>query len=442
MIPFPDKKYKTIYADPPWAEHGGGKIKRGADRHYPLMKTKDIIALPVKELAEENAHLYLWVTNNFLEDGLRVMEAWGFDYKTMITWAKGMMPIDLYCKRILKKEQIDKKDFIDLYNYGYTSQEIGKLANISDWTVRDSLKKDGFVMKSRGKRLNNSELTDYQKEIIDGELLGDGHVSFRGEYKNAFMSWNFKRLDHILLIYDELCDLNPEYSTRTDIEGEGYRIWTQCNEYLTQQHNRWYKDYIKIVPRDIVLTPTVCFHWYIGDGCLTNNAITLCSMGFTYEENIFLSEKLNELGFQTSIHKKQYPSGEKYGIYIKKSSTQDFLDYIGLPLQVPAYAYKWGLTEDEIQKDIIANLNNPSLGQYHRGQTEHCLFGVKGNLPYKLIDGKRQQGNTLIIAPRTIHSRKPIEMRKMIETVSYPAYIELFARESFKNWDHWGNEML
>lgn len=42
------QKYKTIYADPPWMERGGGKIKRGADRHYPLMKTKDIMALPVR----------------------------------------------------------------------------------------------------------------------------------------------------------------------------------------------------------------------------------------------------------------------------------------------------------------------------------------------------------------------------------------------------------
>ena len=40
-------KYKTIYADPPWNEIGGGKIKRGADRHYKLMKTKDIVDLPV-----------------------------------------------------------------------------------------------------------------------------------------------------------------------------------------------------------------------------------------------------------------------------------------------------------------------------------------------------------------------------------------------------------
>lgn len=88
MIQFPDKKYKTIYADPPWLEVGGGKIKRGADAHYSLMKTKEIMALPVANLADENCHLYLWTTNNFLPDALKVMEAWGFTYKTKITWIK------------------------------------------------------------------------------------------------------------------------------------------------------------------------------------------------------------------------------------------------------------------------------------------------------------------------------------------------------------------
>lgn len=83
-------KYRTIYADPPWNESGGGKVKRGADRHYPLMKTADIIAMGemVRGMVDDNAHLYLWVTNNFLPDGLRVMEAWGFRYITKITWLK------------------------------------------------------------------------------------------------------------------------------------------------------------------------------------------------------------------------------------------------------------------------------------------------------------------------------------------------------------------
>lgn len=96
-INFPDKKYKTIYADPPWMETGGGKIKRGADAHYPLMKTKDIIALPVKELIDpEGCHLYLWTTNNFLPDALEVVKAWGFEYITMITWIKDRQGLGQY----------------------------------------------------------------------------------------------------------------------------------------------------------------------------------------------------------------------------------------------------------------------------------------------------------------------------------------------------------
>ena len=94
------KKYKVIYADPPWNESGGGKIKRGADAHYDLMKTKDIIQLPVHDLADENCHLYLWVTNNHLIDGLKVMQAWGFKYKTMITWTKDRFGLGQYFRGI------------------------------------------------------------------------------------------------------------------------------------------------------------------------------------------------------------------------------------------------------------------------------------------------------------------------------------------------------
>jgi N6-adenosine-specific RNA methylase IME4 len=93
--------YKTIYADPPWSEIGGGVICRGAQAHYPLMKTRDICALQVEgryvaSLAEANSHLYLWVTNNKLLDGLEVIKAWGFTYKTMITWAKDRFGLGQY----------------------------------------------------------------------------------------------------------------------------------------------------------------------------------------------------------------------------------------------------------------------------------------------------------------------------------------------------------
>lgn len=82
------ERFNTILADPPWLERGGGQVKRGADRHYPLMSTRDICALPVTELAYDDAHMYLWVTNNFLPDGLEVMRAWGFRYVTNLAWGK------------------------------------------------------------------------------------------------------------------------------------------------------------------------------------------------------------------------------------------------------------------------------------------------------------------------------------------------------------------
>ena len=96
MIPFPNKKYKTIYADPPWLESGGGKIKRGADKHYSLMKTQDIKNIPVHSIANDDCWLFMWVTNNFLKDGLDVMDYWGFRYITNIVWAKDRFGIGYY----------------------------------------------------------------------------------------------------------------------------------------------------------------------------------------------------------------------------------------------------------------------------------------------------------------------------------------------------------
>lgn len=93
----PPHKYKTLYLDPPWEERGGGKIKRGADRHYSLMKLEDIAALPIKDLADpEGCHMYMWVTNNFLQKGLSLLKGWGFEYITLITWQKDRQGLGQY----------------------------------------------------------------------------------------------------------------------------------------------------------------------------------------------------------------------------------------------------------------------------------------------------------------------------------------------------------
>lgn len=85
------KKYNVIYADPPWAykvwsKKGAG---RSAESHYPTMKIEDIKALPVGELADKDCALFLWITFPMLREAWGVLDAWGFEYKSVaFVWVK------------------------------------------------------------------------------------------------------------------------------------------------------------------------------------------------------------------------------------------------------------------------------------------------------------------------------------------------------------------
>lgn len=80
--------FSTIMVDPPWPERGGGRIKRGADRHYSLMSVADISRLAVNYAADRNCCLWLWTTNTYLPDALRIMSTWDFRYINNIAWGK------------------------------------------------------------------------------------------------------------------------------------------------------------------------------------------------------------------------------------------------------------------------------------------------------------------------------------------------------------------
>ena len=85
------QKFGTIMADPPWQfQNRTGKIAPEHKRlnRYSTMKLDEICDLPVSDCADDRAHLYLWVPNALLPDGLRVMDAWGFKYKSNIIWHK------------------------------------------------------------------------------------------------------------------------------------------------------------------------------------------------------------------------------------------------------------------------------------------------------------------------------------------------------------------
>ena len=85
---FPDKKYNIIYADPPW-RYQGQMMNSSVTDHYSVMTIDDIANLPVKNISDDNCVLFMWVTLPKLNEFMRVVEGWGFKYKTTaFVWVK------------------------------------------------------------------------------------------------------------------------------------------------------------------------------------------------------------------------------------------------------------------------------------------------------------------------------------------------------------------
>ena len=85
----PKGKYRIIYADPPW-QYGDKRDGNttGAEDHYKTMSISELCEFPMKEITEDNAVLFLWVTSPLLEDSFSIIKAWGFQYKTSFVWYK------------------------------------------------------------------------------------------------------------------------------------------------------------------------------------------------------------------------------------------------------------------------------------------------------------------------------------------------------------------
>jgi hypothetical protein len=105
-----------------------------------------------------------------------------------------------------------------------------------------------------------------------------------------------------------------------------------------------YKDNKKIIPRDLEFTPTICLHWYLGDGSLTKPKkgkpyVRICTQGFSIDDVNFAVQKFNDIGIPAS----RQPSGNSIRFLNKGNGGQKFLDYIGrCPKEINnIYGYKF-----------------------------------------------------------------------------------------------------
>ena len=102
------RRYRTIVVDPPWEyrqkfagptgqfSHRRGSQPKGAVARYACMDQAALLSLPINEWSETDAHIYLWVTNAFIEDGFGLLREWGFKYKTALTWVKSRIGMGFY----------------------------------------------------------------------------------------------------------------------------------------------------------------------------------------------------------------------------------------------------------------------------------------------------------------------------------------------------------
>lgn len=176
------KKFGTIMADPPWQfQNKTGKVAPEHKRlnRYSTMSLADICDMPVVSLAQEPCHLYLWVPNALLPEGLKVMEAWGFNYKSNIIWQK------------IRKDGGPDGRGVGFYFRNVTEVLLfgtrGKNARTlqpgrSQVNFIESTEPDGDIVKTR--KREHSRKPDEQYEIIESCSFGPYLELFaRGERK-------------------------------------------------------------------------------------------------------------------------------------------------------------------------------------------------------------------------------------------------------------------
>ncbi len=190
------------------------------------------------------------------------------------------------------------------------------------------------------------DFTPIQLRILEGCLLGDGHLDYKKDGHNSCFAYTSSSKEHtefILKSFEDFCSENYQkpkrreyFDARTNKTYTTYFFRTKCLPCFTEQRIRWYKERKKIVPKDLLLSKESILYWYIGDGEMESNNgyIKLHTNSFTKEEVDLLCSLL---GLDSKPQRKEE---DIYLVTVPRRKTKDFLNLIGsCPIQ--DYAHKW-----------------------------------------------------------------------------------------------------
>jgi len=165
MIPFPNKKYQIIYADPAWQYWEGGN--KNQSKHYKTMSMDEIKQLPVKDIADKNCVLFLWVTFPILNKIFEVITAWGFEYSTCgFVWVKAKKKFNSNQLSFLPQDSIE-----DFFGCGGWTRANAELCLIAKKGKIERKSKNVRQIIYSPVRKHSQKPDETKKRII--ELVGD-----------------------------------------------------------------------------------------------------------------------------------------------------------------------------------------------------------------------------------------------------------------------------
>lgn len=231
-----------------------------------------------------------------------------------------------------------------------SDDKIGKIVGVSRSSVRNIRLKYGISSRTisesnliRWKKIEN--ITKNEIDIINGLLLGDGYLhesKFSARYQQSCKYSNvLKQINHLL----PNVAISIKQKIRKDridkfkgfIRGGNFWVLESLHyRTLLPLRKKWYINNYKVIPNDLVLNPISCYWWYICDGSVGGNQVSLCTNGFSTNDTKFLCELLNKtLEISSSINSRNM-------IILSGSDTKKWFNYIG-PCKTNDYSYKWNV---------------------------------------------------------------------------------------------------
>lgn len=275
-------------------------------------------------------------------------------------------------KQLTDKEWLQQKYEVDKL----TLDEIGAIVGAKNQnSVRQALLYYGIPLRTglqclfryRNPHSLNGDGFSIDDSVITGCLLGDAGLRCYNKSSNlsypCFCKKN-KFYDHVLYVGKLLFGEHAENRIKETSSNIGLQkfpcffLSSYVHEELMPYWTKWYPEennYVKVVPRDIDLTPTALLHWFMDDGSAsyrkrnypsnwtqrkTQVKLTLCSESFTFEDQQFLCDLINSSYHLKAAVKKSNSGGTGFRIGIGQSKVKDFFDLMG-PCPVPSMAYKW-----------------------------------------------------------------------------------------------------